>query len=130
MDESALRACLLGKPEAREDYPFGPEAAVFKVQGRMFALISHRQGQVHLNLKCEPNEAMQLRDVFDAVRPGYHMNKRHWNTVVMDGSLPRGEIERMIDQSYGLVVKKLKKSVRLGLEARHGRAALYGYRQP
>ena len=66
-----------------------------------------------------------LRDMFDAVRPGYHMNKTHWNTVILDGSIPPGEIERMIDRSYGLVVRKLKKAERIALETCHGTEALY-----
>ena len=73
-----------------------------------------------MNLKCDPAEALFLRDMFDAVVPGYHMNKTHWNTVILDGSIPRGEIERMIDRSYGLVVKKLKRAERVALEVRFG----------
>jgi predicted DNA-binding protein (MmcQ/YjbR family) len=69
---------------------------------------------------------MILRDVFDAVLPGYHMNKAHWNTVLLNGSIPRGEIERMIDRSYGLVVKSLKRAERVALEVRYGRSAIYG----
>ncbi|WP_028294511.1 MmcQ/YjbR family DNA-binding protein [Oceanobacter kriegii] len=117
---------LLNKPEAQLDYPFGPEAEVYKIFGKMFALLYHRNGQDCVNLKCDPQEAIELRDVFDAVQPGYHMNKKHWNTVVLNGSLPQGEIERMIDNSYALVVKSLRKGERLGLEARHGTQAIYG----
>ncbi|MEH6566793.1 MAG: MmcQ/YjbR family DNA-binding protein [Halopseudomonas sp.] len=120
-----LRQYLLSKPEAQEDFPFGPEAAVFKVQGKMFALLGQRQGRASLNLKCDPQQAIGLRDLFPAVTPGYHMNKRHWNSVFDDGSIPPGEMQRMIDHSYALVVKGLARSQRLGLEARHGKAALY-----
>lgn len=89
-----------------EDYPFGPVAAVFKVKRKMFATLSvsknelglKRAGLACMNLKCDPSEAQALRDIFDAVIPGYHMNKKHWNTVILDGSIPCGEIERMIDQ--------------------------------
>ena len=88
MLEQTLRAYLSSKPEAIEDYPFGPDAAVYKVQGKMFALVFVQQGECRVNLKCDPQEAMELRHVFDAVLPGYHMNKRHWNTVRLDGSLP------------------------------------------
>ena len=87
----------------------------------MFALVGYDNQQLRVNLKCDPNEAIQLRDVFDCVLPGYHMNKKHWNTVVLDGSLPNGEIERMIDNSYRLVVKGLPKAVRQGLMVRHGK---------
>jgi predicted DNA-binding protein (MmcQ/YjbR family) len=116
---------LNSKPEAVEDYPFGPDAQVFKIQGKMFALVFRRNGRDCINLKCDPWEAVELRDLFDAVQPGYHMNKAHWNTVVLDGSLPLGEIERMIDNSYALVVGTLRKSVRVGLELRHGKDRLY-----
>ena len=78
-----------------------------------------------MNLKCDPEQALALRDIFTAVVPGYHMNKAHWNTVILDGSIPRGEIERMIDHSYGLVVKGLPKAQRTALEIRHGSDAIY-----
>ncbi|MGQ8365071.1 MmcQ/YjbR family DNA-binding protein [Glaciecola sp. 1036] len=100
------------KPEVVEDYPFGPEVKVFKVQGKMFALVSRREGKYFINLKCDPLEAIQLRDIFAAIKPGYHMNKKHWNTVELDASLPPGEIERMIDNSFLLVAKTLKKELR------------------
>ena len=125
MNYTSAKRYLLGKPEAVEDYPFGPEAAVFKVMGRMFALLFVSDGQAQINLKCEPQEAFALRELFPAVRPGYHMNKLHWNTVILDGSIPVAELRHMIDCSYTLVVKKLKRNERLGLEARHGSGQLY-----
>ncbi|WP_027709441.1 MmcQ/YjbR family DNA-binding protein [Zooshikella ganghwensis] len=125
LTESMLKQYILEKPEAAEDYPFGPDVAVFKVLGKMFALVSSEDGILNLNLKCDPVEAVQLRDLFSAVRPGYHMNKKHWNTVIIDGSLPNSEIERMIDNSYSLVVKGLTKAARTGLEIRHGKAVIY-----
>ncbi len=125
MDNAELTRYLLAKPEVIEDYPFGPEAAVFKVQDKMFALIGYKNGLINLNLKCDPLEAVELRDIFKAVIPGYHMNKKHWNTVIFDGSIPRNEIERMIDNSYSLVVKGLKKALREGLEIRHGKDQIY-----
>ena len=125
MTEAQIKALLLAKPAAVEDYPFGPEAAVFKLQGKLFALLFRQQGQLKLNLKCDPEEAQMLRDVFASVAPGYHMNKRHWNTVTLDGSLPPGEIQRMLDNSYALILRSLPKAVRLGLEARHGHDAFY-----
>ena len=120
-----LRRYLLNKPEAEESFPFGPEAAVFKIQGKMFALLLERDGVASVNLKCDPEQAIGLRDLFTAVTPGYHMNKRHWNTVRDDGSIPVGELQRMIDHSYALVVKGLNRTQRLGLEARQGQAVLY-----
>jgi predicted DNA-binding protein (MmcQ/YjbR family) len=116
---------IASKPEAIEDYPFGPEAQVFKIKGKMFALISQKQGVLRVNLKCDPDEAMILRDLFESVLPGYHMNKAHWNTVILDGSVPTSEIERMVDNSYSLVVKSLKKAERVGLEVRHGKDIVY-----
>ena len=121
MNEKRLTDYLLSKPEAVQDYPFGPDVAVYKIHNKMFALVGYDNQQLRVNLKCDPNEAIQLRDVFDCVLPGYHMNKKHWNTVVLDGSLPNGEIERMIDNSYRLVVKGLPKAVRQGLMVRHGK---------
>ena len=120
-----IRHYLLSKPEAYEDFPFRLQVAVMKIQSKMFATLSEDGGLVKMNLKCDPHEALILRDIFPAIKPGYHMNKRHWNTVVLDGSLPRGEIERMVDNSYALVIRRLCKAKRHALELRHGRAALY-----
>jgi predicted DNA-binding protein (MmcQ/YjbR family) len=116
---------LLAKPEAEEYFPFDDHTAVYKVQGKMFALLIKKQGQWLLNLKCSPDHAIELRDIFPEVIPAYHMNKRHWNSIVLDGNLPIGEIQRQIDHSYALVVKGLKKSIREGLEVRHGVDVLY-----
>lgn len=121
----AARRYLLGQPEAHEDFPFGPNIYVYKIRNKMFATLVDDEGVVRMNLKCDPEEAMVLRDVFAAVTPGYHMNKAHWNTVVLDGSVPRGELERMIDRSYGLVVKRLSKAERVALEVRHGKDRIY-----
>lgn len=126
MDVSAARSYLLSKPEAQEDFPFGPEVAVLKVRGKMFATLSQEKGEGRMNLKCDPDQALALRDIFSAVIPGYHMNKKHWNTVLLDGSIPVGEIQRMIDHSYALVVQGLPKREREAMAVRHGRAALYG----
>ena len=125
MNHSEARTYLLNKPGAYEDFPFGPEVAVMKINTRMFATLLPVHDHARMNLKCDPDEALMLRDIFDAVLPGYHMNKRHWNTVILDGSIPRGEIERMIDRSYALVVKKLPRTQRQALEIRHGKEALY-----
>jgi predicted DNA-binding protein (MmcQ/YjbR family) len=119
------RACLLQRPEAIEDFPFGPDVYVYKVAGKMFGTLGTEDGIARMNLKCDPDEAEFLRAMFASVLPGYHMNKRHWNTVVLDGSVPRGEIERMIDRSYGLVVRSLPKAQRVALEVRHGQDVLY-----
>ena len=116
MDLDGARAYLLSQPEAWEDYPFGPDVAVMKVRDKMFATLGTTRGQASMNLKCDPDEALMLRDIFTGVVPGYHMNKRHWNTVYLDGSVPRGEIERMIDNSWDLVVAGIPASPRRALQ--------------
>lgn len=125
MDDRTARAYLLNRPDAWQDYPFGPDVAVFKINQKMFATLGYEKNVARINLKCDPEEALALRDIFPAVVPGYHMNKAHWNTVILDGSIPQGEIERMIDRSYALVVKGLPKAQRVALEVRHGKAAIY-----
>ncbi|MDK1313439.1 MmcQ/YjbR family DNA-binding protein [Pseudoalteromonas ardens] len=118
MDHTQAHAYLLNKPFSSVGQPFGPDVDVFKVKDKMFATLSpgrYSEGETRhwwLNLKCDPNEAQALRDIFEAVIPGYHMNKRLWNTVILDGSVPRGEIERMIDNSFLLVVQKMTKKQR------------------
>ncbi|MFT4632493.1 MAG: putative DNA-binding protein (MmcQ/YjbR family) [Candidatus Pseudothioglobus sp.] len=120
------RQYLLSKPEAFEDYPFRLNVAVFKIRKKMFATLSERDGHWQMNLKCDPIEASVLRDVFAAVLPGYHMNKAHWNTLVLDGSMPASDIERMIDNSYALVVKGLARLERRQLTLRYTTAQLFG----
>ena len=125
MNKRQARQYLLSFPEAKSDYPFGPDVEVFKVCDKMFATLSERDGIGNMNLKCAPDKAVELRTVFDAVLPGYHMNKRHWNTIVLDGDIPNGEIERMIENSYSFVVQGLPKNARQSLEIRHGQEAIY-----
>jgi predicted DNA-binding protein (MmcQ/YjbR family) len=102
-----LRHDLLGHPGTTEETPFGPEALVYKVMGKMFALVAWEQDPPHLTLKCDPDQALFLRDLYPAVHPGYHMNKRHWNTITLDGSIPDEELRGMIADSYDLVVRGL-----------------------
>ncbi|MEL7043864.1 MAG: MmcQ/YjbR family DNA-binding protein [Pseudomonadota bacterium] len=116
MNYDEARGYLLKCQAAIEAFPFGPEVAVMKVADKMFATLSKSDGVAHMNLKCDPHEAVMLRDLFPAVRPGYHMNKRHWNTVLLDDSIPRGELERMVDQSYALVVAGLTRRQRDALK--------------
>ena len=125
MDDKQARTYLRSKPESVEDFPFGPDVYVYKVRGKMFATLGFTDNVGRMNLKCDPEEAMALRDIFESVVPGYHMNKAHWNTVILDGSIPNGELERMIDRSFGLVVKGLKKSERQSLEIRYGSETVY-----
>lgn len=100
---------------AVEDYPFGDGVAVFKVGGRMFALVPLEDEIARVNLKCDPDLALELREIHAAVRPGYHQNKRHWNTVELDGSIDDDELHDMVDHSYELVVKGLPRAQRAKL---------------
>ncbi|MCK7598193.1 MmcQ/YjbR family DNA-binding protein [Microbulbifer sp. CAU 1566] len=125
MNYSSARSYLLTRPETVEDFPFGPDVAVFKIKGKMFATLATQDGLARTNLKCDPDEAQALRDIFSGVLPGYHMNKKHWNTVLLDGSVPDHEIERMMDRSYGLVVKGLRKIERQALELSYGKEDIY-----
>lgn len=111
MDIAALERYLLGKKGVTAERPFGPEVCVYKVLGKMFALVPD-DPPLRISLKCDPDEALFLRDMYTAVQPGYHLNKQHWNSVAIDGSIPDTEIWRMVDLSYDLVAKGLKKAER------------------
>jgi predicted DNA-binding protein (MmcQ/YjbR family) len=100
------------KPGAVEDYPFGDDVAVFKVAGKMFALVSLGQPPGSMSLKCDPDVAVELRARYPAITAGYHLNKRHWNTVTLDGSVPEDEMDELIDHSYELVVAGLTRAER------------------
>lgn len=106
----AIAHCL-SQPHATEETPFGPEVLVYKVGGKMFALTDPGGVPPTLNLKCEPLRALELRDRHAGIQPGYHMNKRHWNTVTLDGSLPAALVRELIEHSYQLVVSGLPKKV-------------------
>jgi predicted DNA-binding protein (MmcQ/YjbR family) len=108
----AICEYLLAKPGSGSSYPFGPGALVFKVGNKMFALLGDDNEPETMNLKCDPDEALALRAAFPSITPGYHMDKRHWNTIVLDGSLPDKLVHELIDQSYDLVVKGLPKAAR------------------
>jgi predicted DNA-binding protein (MmcQ/YjbR family) len=97
------RKLFLKKPKAEETFPFGPEVAVYKANGKMFATLGQGDGVWSANLKCDPIWAQSLRKKYPSIQPGYHMNKRHWNTVVLDGSLPLNLIRKMVELSYVLV---------------------------
>jgi predicted DNA-binding protein (MmcQ/YjbR family) len=103
----ALRDLCLGFPGSAETFPFGPQTSVFKVADKIFALSRLAERPLRVSLKCEPLLAEQLRAAHSAVLPGYHLNKQHWNTVIIDGSLPEQTIEDMIEDSYDLIVSKL-----------------------
>src|SRR5687768_7142279 len=110
MDLETLRGWLLAKPGAVATYPFGAQPLVVKVGGKIFALVSEDAAPLNISLKCEPAHAQFLRDSFPAVRPGYHLNKVHWNTVTLDGSIADEGIRTMIDESYRLVASSLSKA--------------------
>jgi predicted DNA-binding protein (MmcQ/YjbR family) len=112
MNIEAFREYCLGKRAATEGTPFGPDNIVFKVAGKMFALAALDEVPPAVNLKCDPDLALELRDRYEQVRPGYHMNKKHWNTVVLDGVIPQVEVRKMIDHSYDLVVQSLPRAKR------------------
>ncbi len=103
MDLESFREYCLNKPEATEDAPFGPDNIVFKVGGKMFALASLDDVPPRVNLKCDPERALDLRDRYEDVQPGYHMNKKHWNTIALSGGVPDAELRGLIDHSYELV---------------------------
>lgn len=119
MNIDELKAYLLGKLGTTEEAPFGPGIWVYKVRGKVFALVPWDANPPSVSLKCDPVRAMELRAIYPAVTAGYHLNKRHWNTVVIDGSIPLPEIEWMIDHSYQLVVKGLPRAVRAALIAQN-----------
>lgn len=124
MRATELRASCLGFPGSSESFPFGPETSVFKVEGRIFA-ISRLDGRpLEVSLKCDPVLAEQLREAHPAIRPGYHLNKRHWNTVTLDGSISDPMLRDMIEDSYDLIVSRLPISRRraLGWETKPGKA--------
>jgi len=99
MELESLRKILLNKKATTEELPFGPDALVFKVMGKIFAIVAWQKTPLSISIKCEPNHAMALRTMFPAVKPGYHLNKEHWNNVMMDVSLPDEEIIEMINRN-------------------------------
>ncbi|MCA1928802.1 MmcQ/YjbR family DNA-binding protein [Rheinheimera sp.] len=112
MDFSLARDYCLGLLGTEEDFPFGPNIYVYKVKGKIFAILGTDQGKTRLNLKCDPDEALALRDIFPAIQPGYHMNKKHWNTLNLNYTVPEQEIKRQIEQSRLLVIQGLPKAQR------------------
>lgn len=112
MTRDDVLAFCLDLPAAEETYPFGEEVAVIKVGGKMFALVPLSGEPGSVNLKCDPAQALGLREAYDAIKPGYHQNKRHWNTVEVDGSVDNDLVRGLIEDSYDLVVAGLPRAVR------------------
>ena len=115
MDIEAIRAYCLTKKGVEEGFPFDETTLVIKVGGKIFVLMN-LDGDPSMNLKCDPDRAIELREENPAIIPGYHMNKKHWNTVILDGSLSKKLILEMIDHSYDLVLKSLPVKLRLEIE--------------
>lgn len=115
MNIEDLREYCLQKPAAEETMPFGEDTLVFKVSGKIFLLISLKEAN-RFNVKCDPDLAIELRESYSEVQPGFHMNKTHWNTVFMDGNLSEKQLLEMIDHSYRLIVKSLPKKIQQTLQ--------------
>lgn len=116
MNLEKLRSICLSKKGVTEEFPFDESTLVFKVMGKIFALTNVDEfGSI--NLKCEPEKAVELREQYDAVQPGWHMNKKHWNTVIVDGSVPDKLIREWVDHSYDLVAQALTKKQKAALES-------------
>lgn len=112
-----LRRYFARHPGTTDGYPFGPDALVFKVGNKMFGLVAEDASPPTVSLKCDPDLGLELRAQYPAVQPGYHLNKRHWNTITVDGSIPSDELAELIDHSYQLVVAGLPRSERDQLPA-------------
>lgn len=106
MNIETIREYILQKPSVTEGFPFGEDTLVFKVNNKMFFLAGLESSPLRFNVKCDPEKAIQLREEFPGlVLPGYHMNKKHWNTIIVDGRLTTMQVKEMIDHSYALVAK-------------------------
>ncbi|MCX7930243.1 MAG: MmcQ/YjbR family DNA-binding protein [Chlorobi bacterium] len=119
-----IDVCCRRLPAVEVRFPFGPETLVYAVEGRMFALVGLDHIPTRLNLKCDPNRAIELREQYAAITPGYHMNKRHWNTILLDGSVPLHLVEELIVHSYRLVVARLPRMRRQWYEAELARRGI------
>ena len=108
MNIEAIRDYCLEKADVEETLPFGPDTLVYKVNGKIFLLMGMDSDPLSFNVKCNPDRALELRELYDCVQPGYHMNKKHWNTILVNGSVPFKLLKEWIDHSYELVAKKKK----------------------
>ena len=119
MNIEEIREYCMSKKGVTESFPFDEDTLVLKVMGKMFALISLEKIPLQLNLKCDPDKAVELREKYESVLPGYHMNKKHWNSIIVDGTLLNKLIYRWIDDSYNLVVKGLRKTEKQKLQNKY-----------
>lgn len=106
MNIESLREYCLSKPGVEETLPFGPDTLVYKINGKIFLLAGLDTEQLSFNVKCDPDLALELREQYACVLPGYHMNKKHWNTIIVDGSVSTSQLKEWIDHSFGLVSAK------------------------
>jgi predicted DNA-binding protein (MmcQ/YjbR family) len=109
MNIESLREYCLSKPDVEESLPFGPDTLVFKVRGKIFLITGLDSDELRFNVKCDPVKAEELREAFPCVLPGWHMNKKHWNTIVVDGSVSSAQLKEWIDHSYDMVFAKKKR---------------------
>ena len=109
MNIETLRDYCLSKPDTEETLPFGPDTIVYKVGGKVFLLTGLDSEDLRFNVKCDPEKALELREEYPCVVPGWHMNKKHWNTIVVDGSVSTKQLKEWIDHSYDLVAGSLSK---------------------
>jgi predicted DNA-binding protein (MmcQ/YjbR family) len=117
MKTEKIASYLMKFPQTTEEQPFGPDADVYKVAGKIFAIISPDETRPAISLKCDPVIALELREEYESVLPGYHLNKSHWNTVMLNGEVPDSELKKMISHSYEQVVNGLPKSLRVRISA-------------
>lgn len=120
MNIEEVRFHCMNLPGTTEDFPFGDDVLAFRVGGKIYALVNLERTPVSINLKCDPARAVELRDAYDAVTPGYHMNKKHWNTVALEHDVPSDVLAGLIDHAYDLVFAKLTRRVRDALRGEHG----------
>lgn len=117
MDIETFRDYCLSKKGVAEGLPFGPDSLVLKVKAKIFSIASLDEVPLRVNLKCDPERAIALREEYsESILPGYHMNKKHWNTLIFDGNLPRSLIFELIDHSYNLIVQSLPKKIQQELD--------------
>ena len=116
MNDEKLENYLLSKGASKKEFPFDKVTAVYKVMNKMFALVGHKEGHININLKSLPEDALGYREIYKCVIPGYHMNKKHWNTIILDGEMSDEILGDMIDESYDLVVQKLTRKEKALLE--------------
>ena len=118
MDIESLRDYCLSKPAAQETLPFGPDTLVYKVGGKIFLICSLNSETLRFSVKCDPEKVIELRERYDCVQPGYHLNKKHWNTIMVDGTVSNSMMKEWINDSYDLIVESLPAKARAQLKGK------------